>query len=109
MRKYDGVFLFDSSLEDPVLEEKIRKIQETIQENGGEVLEMNRWGRMPLAYPVKKQKNGYYFITRFSGNPVVLQKLAEAFKYEESLLRHLITKSEGGSLQREPLSERGDR
>ncbi len=95
MQEYDGIFLFDSTIEDSVLEEKIQKIQDTIQEGGGKVQEMNRWGKMTLAYPVKKQRYGYFFIVRFSGEPKVLKIFADSLKYEESVLRHMITKSDG--------------
>jgi len=95
LKDYDGIFLFDPAMEEGILEEKIGKIEKTIKENGGEILDVNRWGKMPLSYPIKRQRSGFYFIARFSGNPQVLQRLEESIKYEEGLLRHLITKSEG--------------
>jgi small subunit ribosomal protein S6 len=98
LQEYDGIFLFDATIEEPVLEEKIQKIQDAIQEGGGKVQEMNRWGKMSLAYPVKKQKNGYFLIVRFSGESKILKTFEDALKYEESVLRHMITKSDGEPL-----------
>lgn len=92
---YDGIFLFHPSLEKPILDEKIVKILKTIRENGGELLEENHWGKMSLSYPIKREKSGYYWVARISGSPQMLQKLKDALKYEESILRHLFTRSEG--------------
>jgi len=44
------------------MESQVNKI---IEANKGKLISFDRWGKYRLAYPVKKNKYGVYFLTRF--------------------------------------------
>ncbi len=66
MRVYESAILINAALDDEAIKNLIERIKETITTNGGEILEIDDWGRKRLAYQVKKSKIGYYVIFRFN-------------------------------------------
>lgn len=55
-------------------------------------------GRRKLAYPIKKQKNGFYVSLDFEvENGQILKELDTVLKHNTKVLRHLIIKKELGA------------
>ena len=57
---YESAVIINAALDDEQIESVISRIKETITNNGGEIREIENWGRKRLAYVVKKSKIGYY-------------------------------------------------
>ena len=88
-RVYESAILINAALEDETIKSLIEKVKETITSNGGEILEVEDWGRKRLAYQVKKSKIGYYSIFRFNSLPDLIPKLERFYQLDESILRYL--------------------
>jgi len=86
---YESAILMNAALEDEAIKNLIERIKETITSNGGEILEIEDWGRKRLAYQVKKSKIGYYTIFRFNSFPDLIPKLERYYQLDESILRYL--------------------
>jgi small subunit ribosomal protein S6 len=70
-----------------------------ITTNGGEISEIEDWGRKRLAYMVNKNKIGYYAIFRFNALPDIISKLERFYKLEDNILRYLTIKLSKGALE----------
>ncbi|MBP7333873.1 MAG: 30S ribosomal protein S6, partial [Candidatus Cloacimonas sp.] len=46
-------------------------------------------GKRMLAYPIKKHKEGYYFVDYFKLDSLAVKKLKAQFNINENILRHL--------------------
>jgi small subunit ribosomal protein S6 len=88
-RVYESAILINAALEDETIKSLVEKVKETITSNGGEILEVEDWGRKRLAYQVKKSKIGYYSIFRFNSLPDLIPKLERFYQLDESILRYL--------------------
>ncbi|MFZ9761523.1 MAG: 30S ribosomal protein S6 [Candidatus Kapaibacteriota bacterium] len=88
-RLYESTFIINAALEDPDIEAVIRRVTEYIENHGGTFVEMNKWGRRRLAYPIKKKYNGYYVYMAFESASEVLPLIERFFTLEENVLRHL--------------------
>jgi small subunit ribosomal protein S6 len=75
--------------------QEIETVSTVIKQGGGEVLEIQNWGRRRLAYEMRKKREGIYSLIRFKSGGAVLEDLARRFKLNESLMRHLTVLSEG--------------
>jgi len=91
-RVYESAVLMNAALEDEQIQSLISRIKETIAKNGGEIIDLEDWGRKRLAYMIKKNKIGYYAIYRYKAPPTVLPKLERLFKLDENILRTLTIK-----------------
>ena len=95
MREYETVIVLDPALDDTRVNQEIDTVQSVITQGGGEVLEVQRWGRRRLAYEIRKKREGIYSLIRFKSEGGVLDDLKRRFLINESLLRHLTVLSEG--------------
>jgi small subunit ribosomal protein S6 len=98
-RIYESAVLLNAALEDEQIQSLISRIKEIITANGGEIREIEDWGRKRLAYMVNKNKIGYYAIFRFNVLPDLISKLERFYKLDESVLRYLTIKLSKGALE----------
>ena len=82
MNKYEIMFIVKSTLD----EETIKKTK---------VVEFKEMGRKKLAYPIKKEVSGYYFVMNVETTHETLAEFDRKVTINENVLRHLIIKVEG--------------
>jgi small subunit ribosomal protein S6 len=92
MRVYESIFIANPSLAEDEVDRTTDLIQNVITNNGGEVVKVDKWGKRPLAYTIKKQKEGYYILLLFNANPDVLAELDRRYKLTDQILRYNIVK-----------------
>jgi small subunit ribosomal protein S6 len=90
-RVYESAILINAALDDEAIINLIGRVKETITSNGGEILDIDDWGRKRLAYQVKKSKIGYYVIFRFNSSLDIVPKLERFYQLDETILRYLTT------------------
>lgn len=88
-RTYESVIIINAALEDDQVEATISRMQETITTHGGELIEVDKWGRKRLAYPIKKAKSGYYVVFRFSATTDLVATLERNYRLDENIIRYL--------------------
>jgi small subunit ribosomal protein S6 len=90
---YESAVLINAALDDEQIEAEISRIKDQIQNNGGEIRNVENWGRKRLAYMVEKSKIGYYVIFRFSAPSTIVSKLERFYNLnKEIFLRFLLIK-----------------
>lgn len=96
MKDYEIVYIFDSSLEEPAINEKLERYHALIAgENGGEITELDQWGRRPLAYPIEDRENGFYVVVHARTAADRLPEFERLLQLDEQLLRYLIVVNDG--------------
>ncbi|MBA4406839.1 30S ribosomal protein S6, partial [bacterium] len=88
-RTYESVAIINATLEDEQIESTISRMQETITTHGGEMLDLDKWGRKRLAYPINKAKSGYYVIFRFNASTDLIAVLERNYRLDENVIRYL--------------------
>ncbi|MGH7670465.1 MAG: 30S ribosomal protein S6 [Gemmatimonadaceae bacterium] len=88
-RPYEAVYVFDSTLEDAAITEKLTRFQELLGNPAD--LTSDHWGRRQLAYHIGRKDTGYYVLSRFSAEPVVLPEFERALKLDDGVMRYLIS------------------
>lgn len=74
------------------------QIHAVIAQNKGEVVSFERWGKYRLAYPIRKNEYGVYFLVRFDFPKEKLGESIEeirrlcAIKFHDIIMRHLTVK-----------------
>ncbi|MDP6685758.1 MAG: 30S ribosomal protein S6 [Candidatus Omnitrophota bacterium] len=91
MRKYEAMLIFKSDLSKEGLEKLVTQVKGAIEKNKGSISQSREWGKQRLAYPIKKYKEGLYYIVNFNIEPDSISKIKRAFSLNESILRALIT------------------
>ena len=88
-RTYESVAIINAALEDDQIENTISRVLEVITSHGGEIIEVDKWGRKRLAYPIQKAKSGYYAVIRFNAPTELISILERNFRLDETIIRYL--------------------
>lgn len=88
-RIYESTFIVNAALEDNDIDNVISKVTGYIENHGGQVVEINKWGRRRLAYPINKKYNGFYVHVVFDSKPNAIPILERFLVLEDTILRHL--------------------
>jgi small subunit ribosomal protein S6 len=91
MRKYELVCIL-GSLDEMAKKEIIKKIKDFIVDLGGKIEKEEGLGVKKLAYRIKKQTEGDYFLFLIELDSKTVGKLDEKLKREENLLRYLLVR-----------------
>jgi small subunit ribosomal protein S6 len=89
LRKYEAVYIFDPTLEDPAINERLERFHSLLGSPAD--LQVEHWGRRQLAYPIHRKESGYYVVARFSAEGTVLPEYERALKLDEGVVRYLVT------------------
>ncbi|MFZ2202066.1 MAG: 30S ribosomal protein S6 [Microgenomates group bacterium] len=84
-KQYELIALFATKTNDIMAE---KTLVDLVKASKFKVVEVDKWGIKPLAYPIKKENKAYYL--RLVIEEGDAKALANALKVEESLLRHLL-------------------
>ena len=84
-KQYELIALFPTKMNYIMAEKTLVDLAKTSK---FKVVEVDKWGIKPLAYPIKKETKAYYLRLVIEGGDA--QALANALKVEESVLRHLL-------------------
>ena len=114
MTRYEALLLTVPELtadEAKSIEQNINKL---VESHKGTIISFERWGKYRLAYPVKKNDYGIYFLARFEANevnPLINEvKTLLQVKLHELIMRSMVTnleEQESLMYQRPPSLEEG--
>jgi small subunit ribosomal protein S6 len=88
-RQYETVYIFDSTLEDTAITDKLQKFHALLQPEGEVAL--NHWGRRQLAYKIGRRDSGYYVVARFTCDPKNLPEFERALSLDDNVVRYLVS------------------
>jgi small subunit ribosomal protein S6 len=88
-RRYEAVYIFDSTLEDAAIQEKLSRFHGLLAAR--EEIAVDHWGRRQLAYKIGTRDTGYYVVAKFHAEPSVLPEYERAMKLDDGVVRYLIT------------------
>jgi small subunit ribosomal protein S6 len=89
LRSYEVIFILDPGLGDDGVEGAIASVKGVVTREGGEVLEVQKWGKKRLAYTISKRREGHYVFLRITAPPKALSELERHLKIAEPVLKYL--------------------
>jgi small subunit ribosomal protein S6 len=70
----------------------IDRVSDFITSRGGEVTQVDRWGKKKMAYPINRFSEGNYVMSRFKMEPGMTTELEASLKISEQILRHMLVR-----------------
>lgn len=89
MKLYETTIIYDPGLEEARINEELERVTGPIAQAGGEVVEVQRWGKKKLAYNIKKRRDGTYIHVKHKSPAPLISEMDRRFRLNESVLRHL--------------------
>ena len=95
MEKYEVMFIVKNTIEDDAIKAVADSLQGIITKEKGKVIEFKEMGKRKLAYPIKKELTGTYFVMTVEANHETIKEFERKVLINENVLRHLVIKKEG--------------
>ncbi len=91
---YESIFIINANLSDEETAAVIKKMQDVVAKQGGEMVKFEDWGKKKLAYEIKKQKRGHYVFFQIKSAPPVINELERTYKLTDSVIKYMTVKLE---------------
>lgn len=94
MHEYELVVVMNPEIPEEEVSAAIDRVTGAITSRGGEVHDVQPWGRRKLAYPIKRHMEGNYILTNIALDPGRAHDLESNFMISEDILRHLLIRKD---------------
>src|SRR5438445_13882978 len=97
MREYELMLILDPTLDEEGTQAAADRVQTFVAGRGGEVLSVDSappMGRRRLAYPIKRQRDGIYSVTRLGMDAQAADDLERTLKLSDQVIRHLLIRKD---------------
>ncbi len=94
MNQYELTLVFRSNVETEQRNEILERLKGYIQAGNDAPAEITvkEWGKRQLAYPIKKEHEGYYVFMECDMAPQAVNNLERNILYTDQILRHLVVR-----------------
>ena len=89
MNKYELAVVVSAKLEDEARAEVIEKVKAMITRFGGNVTDVDEWGKRRFAYEIQKMKEGFYYFVHFESDSVCPNEVENHIRIMEPVIRYL--------------------
>lgn len=93
-RNYELMLVVSAELDEDALDLVLQRVQRYLESVEAQVVSFKSWGLRRLAYTVKGEREGRYYLVHFSAGSQVIPELDGDLRLVEGVLRHLITRME---------------
>jgi small subunit ribosomal protein S6 len=91
MNEYEIAVLYHPDLEID-LEKATSRVEKIFTDNGGEVKNVDNWGKRKLAYPIKKNEHAVYVFYAVELPAQSVRKVESTLNITDEVIRFLITR-----------------
>ena len=93
INSYECLFIVDVTEGDTVTDATVNKFTSLIEANA-EVVDVAKWGKRRLAYPINDMPEGYYVVVTFKSAPEFPGELDRLFNIDETIMRSMTIRLE---------------
>jgi small subunit ribosomal protein S6 len=87
LREYEVMLILPAEADESVVGGAVERITKILSERGGEVRNIDRWGRRRFAYPIARQSEGYYVVVRFTSEPDSISEIDRSLTLADEVVR----------------------
>ena len=97
---YESIFICPGDISQEKIENTVEKVKSVITKGNGSVSSAEFWGRRRLAYPIQRQREGFYVYLVFSSPGEVMSALNHHYRVTDTILRGLTVKVDPRHLEK---------
>ena len=90
MKNYEISFIVRPDLEKDAIEKITKNYEKVLVNHKAKVLSSKELGQKELAYTIKNQKTGYYYLINVEANDAAINEFDRLATLDENVLRHII-------------------
>ena len=94
MTKYELCFVVSAKIEDEERVQVIEKVKALVERFGGQISDIDEWGKKRLAYEIQKMREGYYYFIHFEADATAPAEIEARLRIMDNVLRFLCVRQE---------------
>ena len=94
MNKYELAVVVNAKIEDDARAQVIEKVKEVVARFGGNVTDVDEWGKRRFAYEIQKMKEGFYYFIHFEAESTAPAEIEQRMRIMDNVIRFLCVKQE---------------
>ncbi len=92
MSKYELAFVVSANIDDDERDGVVEKVKALVERFGGQISDMDEWGKRKLAYPIQHMDEGYYYFLHFEADTSAPGQIEERIRIMDNVIRYLCVK-----------------
>ena len=92
MREYETIYILRPDAPETTISDVNKKIRGIIENNGGQLLKVENWGKRRLAYEVRKHFKGTYLFWSYLGKAGLVDEVERNLKIADAVIRFYTVK-----------------
>lgn len=105
---YEHVLIARQDLSHAQAEELCDHFVSLLEENGGGLTGKESWGLQKMAYKIKKNRKGHYFLLKTDSPPAAVQEMERLMRLHDDVLRVLTIRVKAHSDKPSPMIQKHD-
>ena len=94
MNKYELAVVVNAKIEDDERAQVIEKVKALVERFGGQISDIEEWGKKRLAYEIQKMREGYYYFIHFESESTSPAEIEKRIRIMDNVLRYLCVREE---------------
>ena len=94
MNKYELAVVVSAKIEDDERTATLERVKGIITKHGGNITNVDEWGKKRLAYEVQKMKEAFYYFIAFEGEATVPAEVESRVRLMENVVRYLVVRQD---------------
>ena len=94
MAKYELAVVVNAKIEDDARAAVIEKVQKYVTRFGGQISDVEEWGKKRLAYEVQKMREGFYYFIHFEAETTAPAEIEARLRIMDNVMRYLCVRQD---------------
>ncbi|MDO4634161.1 MAG: 30S ribosomal protein S6 [Eubacteriales bacterium] len=90
MKTYELALVVNAKIDDEARAAAVDQAKALIERFGGQIGEIEEWGKRKLAYEIQKMNEAYYYFIPFDAETSAPAEIEKRLRIQENVLRYLI-------------------
>ncbi len=92
LREYETIYILNPDTINDKVAEVNGRVKTIIEERGGQILNVDNWGKRKLAYEIQKERKGIYLFWKYLGNPEIVAEFERNMRLLDPVMRYMTIK-----------------
>ena len=94
MNKYELAVVVSAKIEDDERAQVIEKVKALVERFGGQISDVDEWGKKKLAYEIQKMHEGFYYFIQFEADANCPAEVERHVRIMDNVLRYLVVRKD---------------
>ena len=94
MTKYELAVVVSEKIEDDERAKVVDKVKALIERFGGQITNIDEWGKKRLAYEIQKMREGFYYFIQFDAETSAPAEIESRIRIMDGVIRYLCVKQD---------------